>query len=181
MGGLVARSAHHYGTAAGHAWTRRLRTLVFLGTPHHGAALERAGHGLHRLVEQTPFAAPLAALGRIRSAGITDLRHGNLVDEDWDGRDRFRHGHDTRRPVPLPDGVRCFALAASRGTSASDLRTRLLGDGLVPLASALGHHADARFALAFPDAHRSIAWRTGHFDLLANAAVYARLRDWLAG
>src|SRR5215813_2179185 len=74
MGGLVSRSAHHYATLAGHAWPRRLRKLVFLGTPHHGASLERAGHRLHRLVEKTPYAAPLSRLGKIRSAGITDLR-----------------------------------------------------------------------------------------------------------
>jgi len=43
MGGLVARSACFYGERAGCAWRRSLRKLVFLGTPHHGAALERIG------------------------------------------------------------------------------------------------------------------------------------------
>jgi pimeloyl-ACP methyl ester carboxylesterase len=38
MGGLVARSACHYGAAAGHAWPNRLDDIVFLGTPHLGAA-----------------------------------------------------------------------------------------------------------------------------------------------
>jgi hypothetical protein len=180
MGGLVARSAHHYGTLAGDAWPSRLRKLVFLGTPHHGATLERAGHWLHRVAEKTPFSAPFARLGNIRSAGITDLRHGSLLDDDWEGRDRFAHGHDTRRPVPLPEGVRCFAVAATRGTSARDLRSRLLGDGLVPLPSALGHHEDPQFDLAFPEAHRWVAYGTGHFDLLDRPAVYERIRGWLA-
>jgi hypothetical protein len=181
MGGLVSRSAHHYATLAGHAWPHRLRTLVFLGTPHHGAVLERAGHRLHRLVESIPIAGPLARLGKMRSAGITDLRHGSLLDEDWHGRDRFVHGHDTRRPVPLPQGVRCFTIAATRGTSAADFRSRVIGDGLVPLPSALGHHEDPRFALAFPAPHQWIAWDTGHFGLLDRPAVYERIRDWLAG
>jgi pimeloyl-ACP methyl ester carboxylesterase len=44
MGGLVARSAYHYGASAGHEWPRRLRKLVFLGTPHHGVPLERVGN-----------------------------------------------------------------------------------------------------------------------------------------
>ncbi|MEO6194534.1 MAG: alpha/beta fold hydrolase, partial [Thermoanaerobaculia bacterium] len=39
MGGLIARAAFHYAEAAGHEWPRRLRKIVFLGTPHHGAAL----------------------------------------------------------------------------------------------------------------------------------------------
>jgi hypothetical protein len=181
MGGLVARSAHHYGTVAGHAWRRRLRKLVFLGTPHHGAALERGGHRLHRLFDQTPFIAPFARLGKIRSAGITDLRHGSLLDEDWHGRDRFAHDEDARRPVPLPDGVDCFAIGATTGGSPSDLRGRLLGDGLVPLASALGRHRDPRFTLAFPESQQWVACGMGHFDLLSRPQVYERIHTWLGG
>ena len=43
MGGLVARSACHYALHAKHAWVKRLDHLIFLGTPHFGAPLERAG------------------------------------------------------------------------------------------------------------------------------------------
>jgi hypothetical protein len=180
MGGLVARSAHHYGTVAGHAWRRRLRRLVFLGTPHHGAALERGGHRLHRLFDQTPYTAPFARLGKIRSAGITDLRHGSLLDEDWHGRDRFAHGEDARRPVPLPDGVECFAVGATTGRSPRDLRGRLLGDGLVPLASALGRHRDPRLTLALPESRQWIACDTSHFELLSRPEVYERIHAWFA-
>jgi len=49
----------------------------------------------------------------------------------------------------------------------------------VPVASALGIDDDADVALAFPEAHRWIAHGTGHLDLLASEAVYARLRDWI--
>jgi hypothetical protein len=181
MGGLVARSAHHYATVAGHAWRRALRKLVLLGTPHHGAALERGGHRLQSLFDRTPYTAPFARLGKIRSAGITDLRHGNLLDEDWDGHDRFAHGADARRLVPLPEGVDCFAIGATRGRSPRGLRARLLGDGLVPLASALGRHRDPRFTLAFPESHQWIACNMGHFDLLGRPRVYERIHAWLAG
>jgi len=181
MGGLVSRSAQHYATLAGQEWARRLRKLVFLGPPHHGASLERAGHRLQRLIEEIPYAAPLSRLGKIRSAGITDLRHGNLLDEDWQGRDRFAHPNDIRRPVPLPEGVSCFTVAATKSKVAHDVRSRIVGDGLVPLASALGRHADPRFALAFPEAHQWVACDTGHVELLDQPAVYDRIRDWLAG
>jgi hypothetical protein len=80
LGGLVARSACHYGGLARQAWVGRLRRLVFLGTPHHGAPLERGGHGFETLLGAAPYAAALARLGRLRSAGITDLRRGNLLD-----------------------------------------------------------------------------------------------------
>jgi hypothetical protein len=43
-GGLLSRSAYLYGTTAGHRWPRHVRNLVFLGTPHHGSALERIGN-----------------------------------------------------------------------------------------------------------------------------------------
>jgi len=180
MGGLVARSAHHTGTAAKHGWPRKLRRLVFLGTPHHGAPLERGGHWIDLLLEKTPYTAPFARLGKIRSAGITDLRHGSVLHEDWHGRDRFAHGEDPRRPVPLPEGVRCYAIAATTGKSAGDVGDSQPGDGLVPLASALGRHDDPCFALAFPKPNQWIAYDTGHLDLLSQPAVYERIRSWLA-
>jgi len=175
MGGLVARSAQHYGALSGRRWTRFLRNLVFLGAPHHGAPLERGGHHLHLFVGMMPYAAPLARLGRLRSAGITDLRWGNLVDEDWDGRDRFAREADGRRPVPLPAGVRCFTVAARRGTFADGI----VGDGLVPVASALGRHADPRHVLAFPRAHAHVAGGTGHLELLERPDLSERIASWL--
>ena len=180
MGGLVARSAHHYGTVSGHSWRRRLRKLVFLGTPHHGAALERGGHRLQRTVERIPYVAPLASLGKIRSAGITDLRHGSLLDDDWHGRDRFAHGEDARRPVPLPEGVDCFAIGATTARAPNHRRSRILGDGLVPLPSALGRHRDPQLSLPLPEAHQWVACGMGHFDLLSRHQVYERIHDWLA-
>ncbi|HEY0876859.1 MAG TPA: alpha/beta hydrolase [Zeimonas sp.] len=179
MGGLVARSALHYGAQDGQRWTTRLDDLVFLGTPHHGAPLERAGHRFHSMLGATPYAAPLARLGRVRSAGITDLRHGHLLDEDWAGRDRFAPGDDRRRPVPLPEAVRCHALAGSLGAHGGRRKRRQLGDGLVPLASALGRHADAARTLAFPAERQWIGHGMNHFDLLGRPEVYARLKKCL--
>ena len=179
MGGLVARSAFHYGTENKHAWQRKLRKLVFLGTPHHGAPLERGGHWIDVLLGVTPYTEPFRRLGRARSAGITDLRHGCLLDEDWHGRDRFAHGADPRRPLPLPPGVACFAIAAHLGKGPDELKEHLLGDGLVPIASALGRHPDPRFNLDFPPAQQWIAHDTSHLDLLSRPAVYRHIREWL--
>ena len=117
MGGLVARSACHYGALARHEWVRRLDKLVFVGTPHHGAPLERGGNWVDLLLGASRYSAPLARLGKIRSAGITDLRFGNLLDEDWNKRDRFKRTGDLRLPVPLPQGVACYAIAATTGKS----------------------------------------------------------------
>jgi len=179
MGGLVARSALHYAAQAGHRWPSRLFDLVFLGTPHHGAPLERAGNWIDIVLGATPYAAPLARLGKVRSAGITDLRHGNLLDEDWVGRDRFARSADRRQHLSLPATVRCYAAAAIIGQQSGDLKARLLGDGIVPLDSALGRHPDPARALAFAESRQWIGRGMNHLELLNRAEVYAQLRQWL--
>jgi len=180
MGGLVARSALHYAQQASHHWPTRLDDLVFLGTPHHGAPLERVGHWIDLVLGATSYAAPFARLTQVRSAGITDLRHGNLVDEDWAGRDRFERGADRRQHLPLPDKLRCYAVAASAGRQSGDLKDRLLGDGLVPLDSALGRHPDPKRTLAFAEGRRCVVQGMNHMEMLGRAEVHAQLRQWLA-
>jgi pimeloyl-ACP methyl ester carboxylesterase len=166
MGGLVARSACHYGRGAGHAWPKRLAKLVFLGTPHHGAPLERGGHRLDYVLDLSPYSAPFTKIGKSRSAGITDLRHGTVAPG--------AHAH-----VALPPGVRCYAAAATLGAKRDRLSERLIGDGLVPLNSALGRHADRARSLRIPKSRQWIGYGMGHLELLSRPEVYAQLRDWL--
>ncbi|UUZ56909.1 hypothetical protein LP419_19360 [Massilia sp. H-1] len=49
-------------------------------------------------------------------------------------------------------------------------------DGLVPLASALGHHPDAQRCLRFDTV---VVYQTNHMQLLSSADVAARLLAWL--
>ncbi|MEZ4399958.1 MAG: alpha/beta hydrolase [Kofleriaceae bacterium] len=177
MGGLVARSACVAAEEAGHGWRRSLRALVTLGTPHHGAPLERGGNLLEQTLALTRYSAPLGRLGRLRSAGVTDLRFGNVIDAHWRGVDRFAPGADARAPVPLPAGVACHAIAA---TTARTLDGKLPGDGLVPVDSALGRHPRPALTLGFPPAHVRTIAGVGHLDLLDHAEVFAQVRDWLA-
>ncbi|MBA4176158.1 MAG: permease [Leptothrix sp. (in: Bacteria)] len=166
MGGLVARRALQQAQADGQGWAARVDDLVFLGTPHHGAPLERAGHGVDLLLGAAPYAAPLARLGRVRSAGITDLRHGL--------------SGPGQAPLPLPAGPRCWAVAATLGEGSGALKGRLLGDGLVTVDSALGRHRDPSHALALPADHVCVVPATGHLDLLSSPAVATQLQCWLA-
>ncbi len=173
MGGLLARSACHYGAQAGHGWLKHLSKMVFLGTPHQGAPLERGGNWVHLLTDLSVYSAPFSRLAKLRSAGITDLRHGSVLDDDWDSHDRFAHGMPAPQHVPLPDGVRCYAVAATIGKREGDLADRLLaGDGLVPLASALAE--DPPLAL-----ERHVVCQTNHMQLLSSPQVSERLLAWL--
>ena len=166
MGGLVARSAVHHGRSARYHWPASLRRLVFLGTPHHGAPLERGGHRLDYVMELSPYVAPFARLGKSRSVGITDLRYGAITDDEQDF-------------VPLPQDVECYALAATLGKRRGRVAERLVGDGLVPLDSALGRHRDAARTLALPEDRQWVGYEMGHLELLGRPEVYAQLRKWL--
>ncbi len=175
MGGLVARSACHVGEAEGHAWRRKLQKLVCLGSPHHGAPLERGGHWIDVLLEVSRYSAPFARLGRIRSAGVTDMRFGNVLDEHCDRRGRFAPGGDQRRELKLPEGVRCYAIAGTRTPRPGG---KLASDGLVPVDSALGRHPDPKLTLAFDDTW--IGFGMDHLDLLGRDDADVILRSWLS-
>jgi len=179
MGGLVSRSACHYGKTSGHAWLNHLRKIVFLGTPHHGALLEKGGNWITIILEISPYSAPFSRLGKIRSAGITDMRYGNVVDDDWKGRDRFESSGDQRIPVPLPEGVQCYSIAATTGKESSKLGDDLIGDGLVTLRSALGHHKNSELNLLFPEIHQWVGRNMNHMDLLSHSEVYETIKKWL--
>ncbi|ABS27386.1 triacylglycerol lipase [Anaeromyxobacter sp. Fw109-5] len=175
MGGLVARSACYVGEAEGHAWRRTLRKLVCIASPHHGAPLERGGHWIDVLLEVSRYSAPLARLGKLRSAGVTDLRFGNVLDEHRDARGRFAPGGDVRRELKLPEGVRCYAIAGTRTPRPGG---RLSSDGLVPVDSALGRHRNPRLTLAFTDTW--LGFGMSHVAMLSRPELHAVLRSWLS-
>ena len=166
MGGLVCRSALAQAQAQGLDWPRRVAALVCLGSPHGGAPLERYGEALARQLRRSRYTRAFARLADARSTGVKDLRDGRCLPDGI-----------TAAAEP---GVPCFLVAAALGQDAADPRTRLLGDGVVPLDSALGRHADAARSLRVPASRRRVFFGTGHMDLLSHAGVYAQVRDWLA-
>jgi pimeloyl-ACP methyl ester carboxylesterase len=180
MGGLISRSAYYYGELFGHTWPKQLKKIVFLGTPHHGALLEKGGNWIDKLLETNPYSAPFARLGKIRSSGVTDLRYGNVVSEDWQGQDRFENSGDCRTPVPLPEGVKCYAIAGTIGKEASRVGNWLIGDGLVTVESALGRHPKPQLHLLFPETHQWVGHNMNHFEMLNHPQAYETIKKWVA-
>lgn len=161
MGGLVARAACFHAAQQQLGWRERCQALVTLGTPHQGAPAERAGAGLDRLLGLSPYSAPIARLGKSRSLGIRDLHSGRCAPP--------------RTPAAQTLPPRTLLIAGTRSEFAD--AAALSGDGLVPVASALGAHADP--ARALPVSERKVLASVGHFDLLDDPRVYAAVRDWL--
>jgi len=168
MGGLVARSACHYGAATGAPWTTVVTDVFYLGSPHTGAGLERLasklGWALGHLAETRPY----ADLVNIRSAGIKDLRYGYVIEEDWAGCDADTCLRDHRHDVDLLETANHYVISAALAQDERSPSARLLGDLLVHPRSARGQVDQVRHLGGLH-----------HFDLLNHPRVYEAIRSWL--
>ena len=151
MGGLVSRSSLFYGKQNMHQWTHMVGNLVCIGSPHHGAVLERFGFALQDRLGSFPFVKLIGHLVNIRSNGILDLRHGSVRDDDWEHLEaRIGLMDDNRKPAPLPSHISTFFVAGTvehENQKKSLKALSIIGDYLVSVKSALGEHPNPRFQL----------------------------------
>jgi hypothetical protein len=63
-------------------------------------------------LEAIPYANLLLEHRKCRSSGITDLRHGNPFDEDWQNRDRFEIKRSTESAILLLKWIAFYNIAA---------------------------------------------------------------------
>jgi triacylglycerol lipase len=179
MGGLVTRSACHYGMEAGHGWVSRLQRVFLLGVPSRGAPLEQLAHVTAFTLEHiwNPWTKLIGKVINLRSAGIKDLRHGFVVDEDWRHYDLDRLAY----PVPAkprdPLHVRWFIAAGTLGRPDSPIG-RTIGDGLVRTGSAEGRSHDPRVHELLPPAEVRMFESTSHIELMNDPAVLAQMLEW---
>ena len=176
MGGLVARSACHYGEREGRAWTDLVKHVFCLGTPHLGADLEKGANALGSVLGRLPETRAMARVLNARSVGIKDLRYGSCVDEDWCDCDPDEYLRDRCQEVPfLPAASYYFIGAALK----PDAVGRLVGDLLVrsPSSSGRGNGGGRRIPFELDNGYE-LSGLT-HLDLLNHPAVYAQLRDWI--
>jgi pimeloyl-ACP methyl ester carboxylesterase len=176
MGGLVLRSACHYGEKDGLRFTDSVRHVFCLGTPHLGADLEKGANALAWALGRLPETRAMANLLNGRSVGIKDLRFGSCVEEDWCDCDADEFMRDRCQEVPfLPDANYYFVCSnLYRGRFGA-----LLGDLLVrvPSASGRGTGRGRRIPFEVDNGHELTG--LNHFDLLGHPAVYELLRSWI--
>ncbi len=163
MGGLVVRSAVRHAGESGARWIDHVTETIYMGTPHRGAPLERAGVWVENLLRRTPFTMPMATLGAARSQGIQDLGYGAIMPGQT--------GSDSAEPVfTNQDLGRVLYIAAT--LAPKKLLVDTVGDGLVPVDSALNASDPS-------PATRKVFENIGHLKLLRDPAVTEYLRDWL--
>jgi hypothetical protein len=143
--------------------------------------LERLGFMLQDRLGRLPFAGALARLGDIRSAGVIDLRHGSVRDDDWEHLEARRgQFDDTRKPAPLPSSVKTFLLAGTLESGPSTSRTReAIGDYLVSVKSGLGEHDNPMHQLRVPEHRKAVFYGINHFELQYHPAVRDQVIAWL--
>jgi pimeloyl-ACP methyl ester carboxylesterase len=192
MGGLVVRSACHYGTGQATLadrlrrrgpWPARVRRVVLLGVPNSGASLEVIANLTSGALWSvpTPVTRLLGAGIDRRSDGIKDLRWGAVVDEDWHERDPGATERPARHRVRVPRRAAYLVVAGSLvGPPAGDrpvLVDRLLGDPLVTASSARGHLGGDEPPL-FRNVTVRLCPKVDHIALANHPAVYDQIADW---
>ncbi len=180
MGGLVFRSACHYGQKENKKWVKLVRKVFYLGSPHLGTHFEKLGKLTTTLLNQipNPITKALVFLGDLRSAGIKDLRHGYLVDEDWKKKnaDRLFYWHENK--TPLLKKANHYLICGTLSKVADSKMGRLFGDGLVHPASARGRSLFTLNPIPFLEEHCKIIPGISHTHLQRSARVYEQIRKW---
>jgi pimeloyl-ACP methyl ester carboxylesterase len=171
MGGLVARSACHYGGD----WTRLVRHVFCLGAPHLGAPLEKAANAAAYALARLPETRAVAKVMNGRSVGIKDLRFGSCAEEDWCDCDPDEFMHDRCTEVPFLDCATYYFVGATLGRSTNSV----VGDLLVRYPSASGSGRKRR--IPFEVDNGMHLGGANHFQLLNHPAVYDQIVSWLAG
>ena len=172
VGGLVIRSACHQ---AGQGWISRVRHVIYLGSPHLGAPLEKATNVATHVLGRFDTAATrvIRDLLNTRASGVKDLRFGNLVDQDWLDCDPDELMNNRRVPIPwLTTARHHFAV----GQAVAGVET--FGDAMVREDSAAGR---ARGSQPGPPGGSDVQVIPGldHLALARHPAVYEYIERWV--
>lgn len=173
MGGLVLRSACHYAGQHQESWVQQVRHILYLGTPHDGADLERFTYSVAGILQAVPnrITRLISNTLNSRSRGIKDLRYGTLLEPDVmdEGWDDAVHHH--RRAVPWLLQAQHYLVGGTWHGDPEHVVSVLLGDGLVGAPATLDGVIPEENIRLFPG--------TRHLQLARNWEVYQQIAQWL--
>ena len=178
MGGLVARSACHYGKTEQAAWTGVARHVFCLATPHLGAPLEKGINALSWTLARLPETRAMSTVLNARSSGIKDLRFGSCAEEDWHGWDPDEFLRDRSGEVPFLDTAAYYFVGATVTADPDHPLGSILGDLFVPFPSAAGQGRRRR--VPFERDNGRHFGGLDHFGILNHPDVYEQLHTWLS-
>ncbi|MBS2020123.1 MAG: alpha/beta hydrolase [Deltaproteobacteria bacterium] len=188
MGGLVIRAACHEvamkneaaGAPQAGDWLSKVKKVIYVGTPHLGAPLERVGRVLSKVLAAIPdpYTRLAAELVDLRSDGVKDLGDADLRHEDRARRVARLSLRDPRHPVPLLPSLQHYLVA---GTLWGDVRLAgLLGDAVVPVPSSTNGACIDAGTLALPPSHVRLLEGVSHVVLPHDPRVYEHVKEWCA-
>lgn len=163
MGGLLIRSACHYGQVAGHGWLNLLSDCVYLGSPHDGSWLAKGAKAAAGMMNQMPrdYLKVVGEVIDLRSEGIRNLSRGEVLEQGADD-------------PPLVPGVRHYVICGLLARSRQHPVNALFGDALVHESSAQGRERDG-WTLAGMASFPGV----GHVRLAHHPEVAKQLVEWL--
>jgi pimeloyl-ACP methyl ester carboxylesterase len=181
MGGLVTRSACYYGPLQGSNWTNKLNKLVFLGTPHLGAPLEKFGNVLTNLLKTIPSSYTKLAgnIIDLRSDGIKDLRYGYLIDEDWKNHHPDTLLRNNKKSIPLLQHVDYYLLTGTLTQDPKHLISEWFGDALVREKSGKGVSNDEHHIPFDLNNHKEFSG-IAHLPLAYSPEIYLQIKNWIS-
>lgn len=180
MGGLVVRSAAAQARERDLSWVDRLSHVACIGAPNLGAPLEQAVNLLTSALHKVDAAGARvpAQLLNARSAGVKDLRHGYIHEEEWLGKDPDAAFSNERINSPPLDGVHYSFFAATITRDPEHPVGKLLGDLLVCIPSAAGETEDPSRRIPF--SRGRVFPGMSHMTIINHPEIYTELREALA-
>jgi pimeloyl-ACP methyl ester carboxylesterase len=173
MGGLIFKSAAYYAQQNNYEWVNKTNHVFYLGSPHHGAPLEKFGAMAQSFLRQidTPYTKIAHQLVNIRSNGVKDLRHGYLTHEEWQAEEMDDFPINRKKPIPKLSYFTEYAIAATLSEDSASIMAHWFGDFMVQKNSAIGHHENSDFHLEFQQENILLVNNTGHIPLMYHPKV----------
>ncbi len=176
LGGLVIRSACHEGSTVGQGWVSLVRHIIYLGSPHLGAPLEKTTNVATSFLGlfNTTATRVIRDVLNTRIGGVKDLRHGNLVDQDWLDSDADALGNNRHTPIPWLASARHHFAVGQVST-----KSGVFGDAMVRPDSASGRpHGSQPGAPDGSDVQ--VVPGLDHLTLARHPAVYEHVERWVS-